>query len=150
MSRSVNKQILIGNLGGEPESRYTTSGSPVANFSIATGYTRRGPTGENETTTEWHRCVAFGSLAEIATQYLHKGSKVYVEGRTQTRKWEDNNGVSRETKEVVVNELTLLDRATDGASGGGTADGSAVLAYAQATPQIENEDFTWTPNGTNA
>ena len=111
MSRGVNKVILVGNLGQKPEIRYTQTDSAVANLSLATSESWKDKeTGEQREKTEWHKIVYFGKLAEIAEQYLDKGSKVYVEGKLQTRKWQDKEtGADRYTTEVVGNELTMLD-----------------------------------------
>jgi single-strand DNA-binding protein len=128
MAGSVNKVILVGNLGRDPEVRRTNAGAPVVNLRIATSETWRDKnSGERQERTEWHNVVIFNeNLAKVAEQYLKKGSKVYVEGQLQTRKWQDQSGQDRYTTEVVVNrfrgELTLLDRAggeTLGADGGG-------------------------------
>ncbi len=109
-SRGLNKVMIIGNLGAEPEVRYTSSGSAMANINMATSETWRDKTtGEQQEKTEWHRVVFFGKLAEIVQQYVHKGSKLYVEGRLQTRKWQDNNGQDRYTTEIVGNEMQMLD-----------------------------------------
>ena len=110
MARGVNKVILIGNLGNDPDVRYTSGGSPVANVSLATSETWRDKeTGDQQERTEWHRVVFFGRLAEIVSEYLRKGSKVYVEGRLQTRKWQDRDGNDRYTTEVVGNDVQMLD-----------------------------------------
>ena len=111
MARGVNKVILVGNLGQKPEIRYTQTDSAVANLSLATSESWKDKeTGEQREKTEWHRIVYFGKLAEIAEQYLDKGSKVYVEGKLQTRKWQDKEtGADRYTTEIVGNELTMLD-----------------------------------------
>ena len=111
MARGVNKVILVGNLGQKPEIRYTQTDSAVANLSLATSESWKDKeTGEQREKTEWHRVVYFGKLAEIAEQYLDKGSKVYVEGKLQTRKWQDKEtGADRYTTEIVGNELTMLD-----------------------------------------
>ncbi|ECI0980834.1 single-stranded DNA-binding protein [Salmonella enterica subsp. enterica serovar Newport] len=102
-SKGVNKVILIGNLGQAPEVRYMPNGSAVANFSLATSETWRSKqTGEMKELTEWHRVVVFGKLAEIAGEYLRKGSQVYIEGQLRTRSWDDNNGVTRYVTEIVV------------------------------------------------
>jgi len=102
-SRGINKVILVGNLGQEPEVRYMPSGSAVANITLATSDSWRDKaTGEQREKTEWHRIAIFGKLAEIAGEYLHKGSQVYIEGQLQTRKWQDQNGQDRYTTEVVV------------------------------------------------
>ena len=110
MARGINKVILIGNLGNEPEVRYMPSGGAVTTISLATSETWKDKqTGENQERTEWHRVVFFNRLAEIAGEYLHKGSRCYVEGKLQTRKWQDKNGVERYTTEIVATELYLLD-----------------------------------------
>ena len=109
MSRGVNKVILVGNLGQKPEMRYTATQTAVANLSIATTETWKDKeSGENRDKTEWHRVVFFGNLAEIAEKYLDKGSSVYVEGKIQTRKWQDKDGNDRWTTEVLGNQLTML------------------------------------------
>ena len=110
MSRGVNKVILVGNLGQKPEMRYTATQSAVANLSVATTESWKDKeTGEMRDKTEWHRVVYFGKLAEIVEKYLDKGSKGYVEGKLQTRKWQDKSGADRWTTEIVGNELTMLD-----------------------------------------
>jgi len=110
MSKGVNKVILVGNLGQKPEMRYTATQSAVANLSIATTESWKDKeTGEMRDKTEWHKVVYFGKLAEIVEKYLDKGSKVYVEGKLQTRKWQDKSGADRWTTEIVGNELTMLD-----------------------------------------
>ena len=103
----VNKVILIGNLGADPEVRYTQNGTAVANFRVATTETWK-KEGEKEELTEWHRIVTFGRLAEICGEYLSKGSKVYIEGRIQTRKWDDRDGNTRYTTEIVAREMKML------------------------------------------
>jgi len=119
---SVNKVILIGNLGRDPEVRYMPEGGAVTNISIATTDTWKDKSGEKQERTEWHRVAFFGRLAEIAGEYLKKGSQVYVEGALRTRKWQDKEGQERYTTEIVLNrfrgELVLLDRAEGGAGGG--------------------------------
>ena len=105
---SLNKVILIGNLGADPELRYTPSGRAVVNFRMATTRQWNTQDGERREETEWHRIVAFSKLAEICGQYLKKGAPVYVEGRLQTRSWEDQNGMKRYTTEIVVNEMQML------------------------------------------
>lgn len=110
MAKGVNKVILIGNLGRDPEVRYSSSGSAIANISVGTSDSWKDKnTGEKQERTEWHRVVAFGKLGEIIGQYLKKGSKVYIEGRLQTRKWEDQNGQDRYTTEIVANDMQMLD-----------------------------------------
>ncbi len=102
-NKGINKVILIGNLGQKPEIRYTTNGKTVVNLSIATSNTWKDKnTGENKKKTEWHKVVLFGKLAEIAAEYLNKGSQVYIEGSLQTRKWQDKKGYERYTTEIIV------------------------------------------------
>ena len=114
MSRGVNKVILVGNLGQKPDMKYTQSNTAVANLSLATSESWKDKdSGDLKTKTEWHRVVYFGKLAEIADQYLDKGSKVYVEGKLQTRKWQDQAGNDRYTTEVLGQELTMLDSRGD-------------------------------------
>lgn len=109
-SKGVNKVILIGNCGQDPETKYTPSGSAITNLSVATSETWKDKqTGENQERTEWHRVVFFNRLAEIAGEYLRKGSKVYVEGSLRTRKWQDQNGQDKYTTEIVASEMQMLD-----------------------------------------
>jgi len=142
----INKVILVGNLGAKPEVKYASNGNAIANLSVATSesWTDKN-TGQKQERTEWHRVSLFGKLAEIAGQYLDKGSKVYVEGKLQTRKWQDKEGQDRYTTEVVVSgfngTLQMLDRRDD--SGGG-ASAPSQSAPAQAAPKITpvaNDDF---------
>lgn len=127
MAGSVNKVILIGNLGRDPEVRHTNDGNPIVNLSVATSETWRDRTsGERRERTEWHRVVVFNEkLGEIAQKYLQKGSKIYIEGQLQTRKWTDKDGIEKYSTEVVLNrfrgELTMLD--TRGGGGGGEFGG---------------------------
>ena len=109
MARGVNKAIIVGTLGQDPEVRYTANGSAVANLSVATNESWKDrQTGEMQVRTEWHRVVLFGKLAEIAQQYLKKGSQAYFEGRIQTRKWQDQSGNDRYSTEIVANEMQML------------------------------------------
>jgi single-strand DNA-binding protein len=109
MARGVNKAILVGNLGQEPEVKYTADGKAVANISVATSEQWDDKkTGEKQTKTEWHRVVLFGRTAEVAGEYLHKGSQVYLEGKIQTRKWQDKSGQDKYTTEIVANEMQML------------------------------------------
>ncbi|MBW1668317.1 MAG: single-stranded DNA-binding protein [Deltaproteobacteria bacterium] len=105
---SVNKVILIGNLGADPELRYTPGGKAVASFSLATHEQWTGKNGEKGERTEWHRIVAWDRLGEICGEYLHKGSQVYVEGRLQTRSWEDRDGNKRYTTEIIAQRMQML------------------------------------------
>jgi len=123
MARGLNKVMLIGNLGADPEIRYTAGGSAIANLRLATAESWRDKeTGEQQERTEWHRVVFFGRLAEIAGEYLKKGSQIYVEGRLQTRKWQDKDGSDRYSTEIVANEMQMLG-GRGGAGGGGGGGG---------------------------
>lgn len=108
MSRGLNKVMIIGHLGRDPEMRYTPSGRPVTTYSVATNRTWNTSDGERHTETEWFNVVAWGNLAEICKQYLSKGQQVYVEGRLQTRRWEDSDGNQHTSTEVVANEMIIL------------------------------------------
>ncbi len=120
MARGINKVILVGNLGRDPEIRYVPNGGAVANLNIATSESWRDKgTGEKQERTEWHRVVFFGKLAEIASEYLKKGAQIYVEGRLQTRKWQDKSGQDRYTTEIVGSDLQMLG----GRGGMGSGDG---------------------------
>jgi single-strand DNA-binding protein len=120
MARGVNKAILIGNLGADPEVRYTPNGSAVANLTLATSSAWRDKqSGDLQERTEWHRIVFFNRLAEIVGEYLHKGSKVYVEGSLRTRKWQDKSGTDRYTTEIIANEMQILDSRQQNANAGG-------------------------------
>ncbi len=133
MARGINKVILIGNLGRDPEVRYTPSGAAVANITIATSESWKDKSsGEQVEKTEWHRVVFFQRLAEIVGEYLKKGSKVYVEGRLQTRKWQDQSGNDRYTTEIVANEMQMLD-----SRGGGMGDSGFAgdPGFDQSTPE---------------
>lgn len=122
-SRGINKVILIGNLGADPEVRYTQSSQAIANLSVATSESWKDKqTGEQREQTEWHRVVCYRRLAEIAGEYLKKGSKVYIEGRLQTRKWQGQDGQDRYTTEIVCNDLQMLD-SRGGDFGGGQQGG---------------------------
>ncbi|AWP34353.1 single-stranded DNA-binding protein SSB1 [Pantoea eucalypti] len=128
-SRGVNKVILVGNLGQDPEVRYMPNGGAVANITLATSESWRDKqTGENKEITEWHRVVLFGKLAEVAGEYLKKGSQVYIEGQLRTRKWQDQGGQERYTTEVVVNvggTMQMLGGRQQGGNAGAPAGGGA-------------------------
>lgn len=129
---SVNKVILVGRLGNDPEVRYTATGSAVANISLATSENWKDKqTGEKQERTEWHRIVFFNKLAEIVAQYLRKGSLIYVEGALQTRKWQDKNGEDRYTTEIVANEMRMLGSKSESS---GTASYSAPAAPSSYAP----------------
>lgn len=110
----VNKVILVGNLGQDPEVRYSASGSPVANFSIATSESWNDKEGQRQERTEWHRIVVWGKLAELCGEYLAKGRQVYIEGKLQTRSWDDRDGNKRYTTEIIANQVTFLGNRADG------------------------------------
>ena len=133
MAKGVNKVILIGNLGNDPETRYLPSGTTVTNLSVATteGWKDK-QSGEYQERTEWHRVVLFGRIAEIASEYLRKGSKVYIEGSLRTRKWQDKAGVDKYTTEINADDLQMLDRPP---TGGGDNYSQAPKRESQASPQ---------------
>lgn len=127
MARGINKAIVVGNLGRDPEVRYSANGNAIANVTLATTDSWKDKqSGERQEKTEWHRVVFFGRLAEIAGEYLKKGSQVYVEGRLQTRKWEDRDGNERYTTEIVAADMQMLG------GRGGDASSSAPPDYGQA------------------
>lgn len=133
MSRGVNKAIILGNLGQDPEVRYTASGSAVANISVATSQQWKDKeSGEQHESTEWHRIVFFGRLAEVVGEYLKKGSQVYVEGRIQTRKWQDQGGNDRWTTEIIASDMQML--------GGGGQRQEPQQAPKQREPETETAD----------
>jgi len=135
MARGVNKVILIGNLGKDPEVRYSPNGGAVTTITLATSESWKDKnTGEQVDKTEWHRVVFFRRLAEVAGEYLKKGSKVFIEGKLQTRKWQDQNGQDRYTTEVVANEMQMLD-----SKGGGSANyNQSAAPQAQSQPQQQS------------
>jgi single-strand DNA-binding protein len=136
MARGINKVILIGNLGADPETRAMPSGMTVANLRVATSESWRDKqSGEQQERTEWHRVAMFGRLAEIAAEYLKKGSQVYIEGSLRTRKWTDKQGNERYSTEIIGNELQMLGGRGGGGGGGGASAGapasSAQPSYAE-------------------
>ena len=137
MARGVNKVILIGNLGQDPEVRFSPSGTAIANLNLATTDTWMDrQSGQRQERTEWHRLVLFNKTAEIAQQYLKKGSKIYVEGRLQTRKWQGQDGQDRYTTEIVVNDMQMLDSRGGGDfQGGGVAGGQPQQGGYGGQPQ---------------
>ncbi|PID54897.1 MAG: single-stranded DNA-binding protein [Gammaproteobacteria bacterium] len=148
MARGVNKVILIGNLGRDPETRSFPSGGMVANVSLATTDNWKDrETGELKSATEWHNLVFRNRLAEIAGQYLRKGSKIYVEGAIRTRKWQDQQGQDRYTTEINVREMQMLDGRNDGSGGNWSQSGGGAFgdqnqgAYSQQSPQHQNNDY---------
>lgn len=142
MARGVNKVILIGNLGADPEVRYMPSGGAVANVSIATSESWKDKkTGEMQERTEWHRVVFYNRLAEIVGEYLKKGSKIYVEGRIRTRKWEDKDGKDRYTTEINADSMQMLDGRSGGAPSFDNSSSSSRAPAKQAAPAAASEDF---------
>ena len=148
MSRGINKVILVGHLGNDPEMRYGNNGNAIANISLATTASWKDKnTGEQQDRTEWHRVVMFNRLGEIAGEYLKKGSQVYIEGRLQTRKWQDQSGQDKYTTEIVANEMQMLGGRGGGEmSGGGGYDAPAPASRptpqpSQAAQQAPSNDF---------
>ena len=157
---SVNKVILVGRLGRDPETRYTGSGQAVANFSVATDETYKDRNGERQKRTEWHKIVVWGKQAEIAQQYLKKGSLIFIEGRIQSREWQDKEGQKRTSFEIVATNFRMLGGRAEGAAAGAGAGGGASRggedfdqsapaedsyggggAGAPAGPEISDEDI---------
>ena len=137
---SVNKVILVGRLGRDPETRYTGGGQAVANFSVATDETYKDRNGERQKRTEWHKIVVWGKQAEIAQQYLKKGSLVFIEGRIQSREWQDKEGQKRTSFEIVANNFRMLGGRVDSSgagSGGGTSGSRSGDEFDQAGPSEE-------------
>ncbi|MBC3766087.1 single-stranded DNA-binding protein [Neptunicella marina] len=146
-SRGINKVILVGNLGQDPEVRYTPNGKAVANLTLATSESWKDQSGQIQEKTEWHRVSMFGKLAEIAGEYLKKGSQVYVEGKLQTRKWQDQQGQDRYTTEIVLDPFNGVMQMLGGGSGGGNRgqsnDGGG---YQQRAPQQQQPQYQQYPN----
>ena len=143
MANGLNKAILIGNLGKDPEIRYTPGGLGIANFNIATSETWNNKEGAKETRTEWHRIVAFGKLAEICGEYLSKGKQVYIEGRIQTRDWEDKDGNKKYTTEIVANQMLMLGSrdAGDAARSQGGMGGGGGGSQGAPDPGPQDDDI---------
>ena len=142
---SLNKVMLIGNLGKDPEVRYTTSGQAVASFNLATSEKFKNKSGDWEERTEWHRVTLWGKLAEIAGEYLAKGKTVYIEGRLQTRKWTDRDGNDKYTTEIVGDRMQMLSGKGDGGGGGGArrpaAVGGADTTVSYDEPPCQDDDI---------
>jgi single-strand DNA-binding protein len=148
MARGINKVILIGNLGQDPEVKYMPNGGAVTNVTIATSESWKDKnTGEQQDKTEWHRVVFFRRLAEIAGEYLKKGSKVYIEGKLQTRKWQDQSGNDHYTTEIIANEMQMLD--SRGGAGGSAGGGSGKSSNQQpsSNPSSSQQPATATAGG---
>ena len=142
MSRGINKVILIGHLGKDPEVRYMPSGGAVTNITVATSESWKDrQTGERTERTEWHRVVFFSRLAEIAGEYLRKGRQVYIEGRLQTRKWQDKNGEDRYTTEIIANDMQMLD--SKGVGSGNFQQNTGSTGH-------QNQDFNQSETATAA
>ena len=134
MARGINKVIIVGNLGQDPETRYMPSGSAVTNFTVATNESWKDKqTGEQKDRTEWHRVAMFNRLAEIAAEYLRKGSQVYIEGKLRTRKWQGQDGNDRYTTEIIADEMQMLG--SRGGSGGGDFGGGRSQGSGQGGGQ---------------
>lgn len=134
MSRGLNKVMIIGHLGRDPEMRYTPSGRPVATFSVAVSRSWKSSSGEHRSETEWFKIVAWGNLAEICKKYLNKGQQVYIEGRLQTRSWEDKEGQKRTSVEVVANEMTMLGDRRDKSQDDSTT-------FDETPPEVDEDEF---------
>jgi len=151
MARGINKVIIVGNLGQDPETRYMPSGSAVTNFTVATNESWKDKqTGEQKDRTEWHRVAMFNRLAEIAAEYLRKGSQVYIEGKLRTRKWQGQDGNDRYTTEIIADEMQMLGGRGGGGGGGGGnfgggssggQGGGAQGGGGSAPPQPGPDDF---------
>jgi len=144
MARGINKVIIVGNVGGDPETRYMPSGSAVTNLTIATNESWKDKqTGEQKERTEWHRVAMFNRLAEIAAEYLRKGSQVYIEGKLRTRKWQDKSGQDRYTTEIIADEMQMLGGrgGSGGGQQGGGQQGGGQQGGGNAPPQPGPDDF---------
>jgi single-strand DNA-binding protein len=142
---SVNKVILVGRLGRDPETRYTSGGQAVANFSVATDESYKDRNGERQKRTEWHKIVVWGKQAEIAQQYLKKGSLVFIEGRIQSREWQDKEGQKRTSFEIVATNFRMLGGRGEGMAAGAGAGAGATAATSNRSDEFEHpapaEDF---------
>ena len=149
MARGINKVIVVGNLGGDPETRYMPSGAAVTNLTVATNESWKDKqTGEQKERTEWHKVAMFGRLAEIAAEYLRKGSQVYIEGKLRTRKWQGQDGQDRYTTEMIADEMQMLGGrggagggGSFGGGGGGQQGGGQQGGGGSAPPQPGPDDF---------
>ena len=143
MAKGINKVILVGHLGRDPEVRYTPSGGAVANITLATSDAWKDKhSGQSQERTEWHKIVFFNRLAEIVEQYLKKGALIYVEGRLQTRKWQDQSGNDRYTTEIVANEMQMLsDRSSTSKAPADPSGPSSVPSGATGSAPVGNQDF---------
>jgi single-strand DNA-binding protein len=148
MARGVNKVIIVGNLGADPETRAMPSGTTVANLRIATTENWKDrQSGENQERTEWHRVALFGRLAEVAAEYLRKGSQVYIEGSLRTRKWQDKQGNERYSTEIVANDMQMLGSRGGGGGGGGGGYGGGGGASRDSGPPRDDFESSAPPSG---
>ena len=138
---SLNKVMLIGNLGKDPEVRFTASGQAVASFSLATSEKFKGKSGDMEERTEWHNITLWGKLAEIAGEYLSKGKTVYIEGRLQTRKWQDKSGNDRYTTDIVGDKMQMLSAKGERSGGGDTSSPQKSTASSYEEPPFQDDDI---------
>ncbi len=147
MARGINKVILVGNLGNDPEVRYTPAGAAVTTISVATTESWKDKEGNKQEKTEWHRVVFFSRLAEIAGEYLKKGSQVYIEGKLRTNKWQDQSGQDRYTTEILANEMQMLGgRGGDSGSGGFGGGGQSMPSAPRANNQQQQQNNNPAPN----
>ncbi|MFB3906056.1 MAG: single-stranded DNA-binding protein [Acidobacteriota bacterium] len=137
----VNKVILVGRLGKDPEMRYTAGGTPVTHFSLATNESWKGQNGERQERTEWHNIVVWNKLAETCNQYLSKGKMVYIEGRIQTREWDDKDGNKRRTTEIVASDMRMLERKLDGAPAAEAGGERPAASAKPMEPGITDDDI---------
>ena len=144
---SVNKAILVGRLGRDPETRFTGGGQAVANFSVATDHSYKDRNGERQKKTEWHKIVAWGKLAEIVQKYLKKGSLIYIEGRIETREWQDKEGQKRYSTEIIASEMRMLGGRGDGAGAGGGASRGGDDTEGHHAPAADDSYGGGAPSG---
>ncbi|MCH8866513.1 MAG: single-stranded DNA-binding protein [Proteobacteria bacterium] len=142
MARGINKVILIGNLGGDPETRYMPNGSAVTNITVATNESWKDKqTGEQKDRTEWHKVAMFNRLAEVAAEYLRKGSQVYIEGKLRTRKWQDRDGNDRYTTEIIADEMQMLGGRSGGSAPMGADPSPSADSPVSEPPKQGSDDF---------
>jgi single-strand DNA-binding protein len=139
MARGINKVILVGNMGNDPEVRYTPAGAAVTTISLATTESWKDKDGNKQEKTEWHRVVFFGRLAEIAGEYLKKGSQVYIEGKLRTNKWQDKDGQDRYTTEILANEMQMLGGRTGDSGQGGFGGGQSMPSAPRANNNNQSQ-----------
>jgi single-strand DNA-binding protein len=145
-SRGVNKVILVGNLGNDPEVRYMPNGNAVANLSLATSESWKDQQGQQQEKTEWHRVTMYRRLAEIAGEYLKKGSQIYIEGKLQTRKWQDQQGNDKYTTEIIADQLQMLGGRNEGGQGGQNSSNFSGQRPSQNNANQDNQDYQQMPS----